>query len=103
MLDRERSREIRRYIRHILMAEWDRIGIGNRSEAADEYDCYVAGGYELFEGEHLKRPSLRTYVGVEVNQMEIVDASGQPLLSDRSHVVASFLMKPGSRFTDATT
>jgi hypothetical protein len=49
VLDKERSREVRRNIRRILMAEWDPIGVCDIPDAALEYDGYIGGVYELLE------------------------------------------------------
>ena len=60
MVDKERSREIRCHIRAVLMAEWDPIGVSDIPEAADEYDSYIGGVYELWNAEHLRPVSAIT-------------------------------------------
>jgi len=45
--DKQRSREVRRRIRAILLDEWDPIGIRDVPEAADEYDGYIGKIYDL--------------------------------------------------------
>ena len=91
MIDKQRSREIRCEIRRILMAEWDPIGVSDTPEAADEYDLYIGGVYELLE-RGASDANIYAYLrGVEVDRMEIVDANGRPLLSEakRSAVASS--------------
>lgn len=47
MFEKIESREVRSKIRAILMAKWDPIGVSEVPEAADEYDSYIGGVYEL--------------------------------------------------------
>ena len=47
MLSKDRSREIRRQIREVLMQEWDPIGVKDVQQAQDEYDMYVGEIYQL--------------------------------------------------------
>jgi hypothetical protein len=74
-IDKEESRAIRRQIRHVLMEDWDPIGVNGIPEAADEYDSYIGDFYEILvgprsreeiisrleylEGEHMGLPHLR--------------------------------------------
>lgn len=99
LIDKETSREIRGKIRGILMAQWDPIGVEGIPEAADEYDSYIGGVYELLEAEapasaisgHLRR--------IEVDLMEMVDGSGQPLLPDsKRHAAVSSIRELNSYF-----
>jgi hypothetical protein len=103
MVDKERSRDIRRHIRRILMAEWDPIGVSDIPEAADEYDSYIGGVYELLE-RGSSQTSIYTYLrNIEVDQMELVDASRQPLLPEsKRNAVASSLEGLGHYFTEAS-
>jgi hypothetical protein len=103
MVDKERSRDIRRHIRRILMAEWDPIGVSDIPEAADEYDSYIGGVYELLE-RGSSQTSIYTYLrNIEVDQMELVDASRQPLLPEsKRNAVASSLARLGHYFTEAS-
>jgi hypothetical protein len=81
-IDKETSREIRRKIREILMGQWDPIGVDGIPEAADEYDGYIGGVYELLRN-GATPTALSDYLrSIEVVQMEMVNASGQPLLPD---------------------
>ena len=103
MPDKERSREVRRQIQRVLMEEWDRIGVSDIPEAADEYDSYIGGVYELLEtgaSEHAIGSYLRN---IEVERMGLVNESGQPLVpeSNREAVVSS--LKKLGRFFPKTT
>jgi hypothetical protein len=75
MLDKEASREVRSQIRAILMAEWDPIGVNDVPEAADEYDSYISGVYELLE-HGASEESIRAYLReIEIQSMGMVNAS----------------------------
>jgi hypothetical protein len=92
VLDKERSREVRRNIRRILMSGWDPIGVCDIPDAALEYDGYTGGVDGLLE-----RGASAAYIcaylrDIEVNRMELVDAYGQPLLAEAERrAVASSL------------
>ena len=91
MLDKEESRVVRSKIRAIFMAEWDPIGFNDVPEASDEYDSYIGGVYELLE-QGASEESVRAYLRqIEIDQMEMVNASGEPLLPDatRNRAAAS--------------
>jgi hypothetical protein len=69
--DKQRSREIRRNIRRVLMDEWDPIGVKDIPEAADEYDGYLGAIYGLI-GRDASIAEISEYLrSVEVNQMGI--------------------------------
>lgn len=101
MLDKERSREVRQNIRRVLMAEWDPIGVSDIPEAADEYDSYIGGVYELLEG-GASEGDIGAYLReIEVERLEMVDSSRQPLLPEaRRNTVASSLKKLGRCFPE---
>src|SRR2546422_882097 len=42
-----RAKDIQDSIRHILLHDWDPIGVADVPEAQDEYDSYVGGVYRL--------------------------------------------------------
>jgi hypothetical protein len=89
MLDKETSREVRSKIRAVLLAEWDPIGINNVPEAADEYDSYIGGLYDLL-AQGASEESIRAYLRqIEIAQMEMVNALGEPLLPDANRNSAS--------------
>jgi len=80
------------------MERWDPIGVNGIPEAADEYDSYIGGVYELLE---TGAPSavLSAYLrAIEVDRMELIDASGQPLLPESTRNAASFSLKELSRY-----
>jgi len=103
MVDKERSREIRCHIRRVLMAEWDPIGVSDIPEAADEYDSYIGGVYELLE-RGASAANICDYLrNIEVDQMEMVDASRQPLLPEaKRNAVASSLKGLSPYFTETS-
>jgi hypothetical protein len=81
------------------MAEWDPIGVKDVPEAADEYDSYIGGMFDLLErkaSEHELAEYLRR---IEVDRMGLVRASGEPLMPEgwRDAAVQS-LMKLGKYF-----
>jgi hypothetical protein len=83
MADKEKSREIRSHIRRVLMEEWDPIGVSDIPEAADEYDGYIGGVYELLDDGASEQEIAAHLRGIEVREMEMIDWKGAPLLSDR--------------------
>jgi hypothetical protein len=103
MVDKERSREIRCHIRRVLMAEWDPIGVSDIPEAADEYDSYIGGVYELLE-RGASEANICDYLrNIEVDQMEMVDASRQPRLPEaKRNAVASSLKELSPYFTETS-
>lgn len=42
-----RAQEIEDAIRHILLHDWDPVGVAHVPEAATEYDSYIGGVYRL--------------------------------------------------------
>ncbi len=89
MVEKYRSREIRCQIRRILMDEWDPIGVSDTPEAADEYDLYIGGVYELLE-RGASEANIYAYLrATEVDRMEMVDNSGQPLLAEAKRSAAA--------------
>jgi hypothetical protein len=80
------------------MAQWDPIGVGDSPDAADEYDLYIGGVYELLET-GAPSAALSNYLRtIEVDRMELIDASGQPLLPESTRNAASFSLKELSRY-----
>jgi hypothetical protein len=79
-------------IRHVLMEKWDPIGVTDVPEAADEYDSYIGGVYELLE-RGAPAADIAAYLReIEVGQMEMVDANRNPLLPEATrNAVASSL------------
>jgi len=91
MLDKEASREVRSKIRAILMAEWDPIGVNDVPEAADEYDSYIGGLYELLVQRASEEKICAYQRHIEIDRMEMVNSSREPLLPDsnRNRAAAS--------------
>jgi hypothetical protein len=93
MIDKETSREIREKIRHILMSEWDPIGVKEIPEASDEYDLYLGDVYALVVGNAGLSKIAEYLRWVEVERMEVVDERGAPLLAEKvRNSVATSLM-----------
>ena len=98
MLDKETSREVRSEIRTILMGEWDPIGVKDVPEAADEYDSYIGGVYELLE-QGASEERIGAYLRqIEIEQMEMVDASREPLLPDANRNTTAAALKSLGRY-----
>lgn len=77
----------------------DPIGISDVPEAADEYDSYIGGVYDLLE-QGASEERIRAYLRkIEIDWMGTVNASGEPLLPDgnRNRAAAS-LTKLGRSF-----
>ena len=75
------------------MAEWDPIGVHDVPEAADEYDSYIGGIFELLE-HRASEDSLAEYLRhIETERMGLVDASGEPLLPERRRSAAVVSLK----------
>jgi len=69
VVEKEKSRDIRRQIRHILMQEWDPIGVNDIPEATDEYDGYIGDLYVLIERGATERELADYLRFVEIRQM----------------------------------
>ena len=70
-------------------AEWDPIGVSDTPEAADEYDLYIGGVYELL-AQRASQSSMEDYLRrIEVERMELVDAAGEPLMSEGKRKAAA--------------
>ena len=66
MTDRFEVREIENRIRHVLMTEWDPIGVSDIPEAADEYDSYIGGIYGL-----IQRRASRDEIVAHLRNLEV--------------------------------
>lgn len=89
---------VRSQIRAILMAKWDPIGVNDVAEAADEYDSYIGGVYELLE-QGASAESFRVYLRrIEIEAMELVDASCEPLLCAEARNAAATSLKALARY-----
>ena len=56
-------------VRHILLAEWDPIGVGDAPEAADEYDSYAPRVLSLLMAGHCSPEIADFLADVEQNWM----------------------------------
>jgi len=90
MIGKENIRGIKGRIRTILMEEWDPIGVSDIPEAADEYDSYLGGIYELI-ARGADTEEIGSYLRtIEVEQIELVIPDSQ-----RIRAAASLLrLKP---------
>lgn len=80
------------------MTEWDPIGVSDVPEAADEYNSYIGGVYELPERGSSEAKSLQIRIyshlrNIEVDRMETVDFRGEPLLPDTRRIAAASSLK----------
>jgi hypothetical protein len=92
-VDKEVSREVRRQIRKVLMEEWDPISVNDTPEAADEYDLYIGGVYEL-RAQEASQSSVEDHVRrIEVERMGMIDVASEPLMSEgkRKAAVSSII------------
>lgn len=67
--DKERSREIRRQIRRVLLEKWDPIGISE--DSPDEYDMYFGSVYELLKRDAEVGEIIEYLRWVESSRMEL--------------------------------
>jgi len=66
-------------MRHLLMSEWDPIGVSDEPMASDEYDGYIGPLLEMLE-RGPSAPEIVDYLRwVEVERMGLVDLQGDPL------------------------
>ena len=66
---KERSLEIKRKIRQILLNKWDPIGVKEIPEAQDEYDSYIGGIYRLIASHHSKEDIIEYLYKIEKENM----------------------------------
>lgn len=69
-------------IRDLLLRQWDPIGINEVPEAADEYDSYIGGVYDLLEQGASEADIANHLRAIEVDRMEMVDAGRNPFMPD---------------------
>jgi hypothetical protein len=60
--DKYQSREIRKAIREVLMAEWDPIGVRDLSGPEDEYDVFVGTVYLLLVREDVSADQIEAHL-----------------------------------------
>ena len=56
------SRENRAEVRHVLMRDWDPIGVSSVPEAADEYDSYVGTVYVMLMDQRSNAEIIELYL-----------------------------------------
>lgn len=76
---KEKMVSIQDSIRHLLLFEWDPIGIQNELGAQDEYDSYVNGIYRLVVGKNEEEKILdhlyllhTEVIGLETTREELM-------------------------------
>jgi hypothetical protein len=83
MLDMSEEEERSRLwyaVRHILMSEWDPIGVSDTPEAADEYDGYLGAVCDLL-GRKASQNEIAAYLReIETQRMGLTDERGAPLV-----------------------
>ncbi|HUX45901.1 MAG TPA: hypothetical protein VMV57_14225 [Terracidiphilus sp.] len=88
VLNKEESRALRVKIRHVLMDQWDPIGVRDFPEAADEYDRYIGDVYELLMRRAVGRKIADYLRTIEVGRMGLTDMDGKPLMPDEKRMAA---------------
>jgi hypothetical protein len=86
--DKEKSREIWTAIRGVLMSQWDPIGVSDVPEAADEYDGYIGGVYDLLKGGATDKRIADHLRSIEINRMGLTDLNGKPLMPEEHRAAA---------------
>jgi hypothetical protein len=80
MTDSQRAREIRVAIAHVLLREWDPIGVRDEPEAAAEYDAYIGGIYRLLATSATMDQIAEHLAAIERDRMGIEGARAKDLL-----------------------
>lgn len=75
------------------MAGWDPIGVNDTPDAADEYDGYIGGIYELIEGGASEAAISSHLREIEIDHMEMTDAAGLPLLPEFKRTAAAAALR----------
>ena len=89
-IHKDRALRIKTEIRSVLMREWDPIGVKDEPMAADEYDSYIGGIYELLKNraaaktisDHLREIELRRMGFAEFQVPEHLDIAASLLNID---------------------
>ena len=80
MIEKYKSRRIRVALRRALMSHWDPIGVKDEPYAADEYDRYIGGVFELLV-DQATAGQIEEYLRViETERMGLTNAHGAPLM-----------------------
>jgi hypothetical protein len=76
----QRAKEIQQAIGHLLLQEWDPIGVREEPECIDEYDSYVGGVYRLLAS-HASAEVLAEHLAhIERDSMGFEKSTATPLL-----------------------
>ena len=74
-------------IRHILLREWDPIGVQDVASASDEYDAYAFQIYLMLQG---RAPASVHEIASYLNQVQ-ADHMELALTAARNHEVAAMI------------
>jgi hypothetical protein len=75
---------IRSEIRRVLMTHWDPIGVKDEPNAADEYDSYIGGIFDLLHRGASNAEISIHLRNIEVEQMGLCDLHGNPFAREGS-------------------
>ena len=78
MTGKEQLREIESAIRRVLMAKWDPIGVSDEPGAANEYDSYIWGVYDLLKRGASDEEIAEHLLRIETESMGFIDCDGKP-------------------------
>jgi hypothetical protein len=89
-IDKDQALRVKTEIRSVLMREWDPIGVKGEPMAADEYDAYIGGIYELLKNraatkkiaDHLREIEIRRMGFAEFQVPERLDTAASLLHID---------------------
>jgi hypothetical protein len=69
---RSSALEIYDSIRHILLRDWDPIGVDDITDASDEYDSYIAPVYRILIGDRSEDDLVECLARIEREEMGVV-------------------------------
>ena len=86
-LDKYASREFKKQLRHVLLTEWDPIGVRHINGPQDEYDIYLGDILHL-----LKTNASEVELAIFLRSIEIERMGMSPSsVPDRTHVAATLI------------
>ena len=77
----KRAREIQESIRHILLHDWDPIGVADEPEAQDEYDSYIGGVYRILTTSRSEEALVQFLAGAVENLVSSQESAQDGLRS----------------------
>ena len=86
-IDKDRGLRIKTQIRSVLMHEWDPIGVKDEPMAADEYDGYIGGIYELLKNRAATKKIADHLREIEICRMGFAESQ----VPERLDIAASLL------------